>query len=70
MLKAFPHHTPFATLTPDGPTAHNDKIPSLSELYCDDGPGLSLAKPCPKTFGTPVRSVKSLWLPSRLYISI
>lgn len=35
MLKAFPHHTPFATLAPDSPTAHNDKIPSLSELYCE-----------------------------------
>lgn len=56
MLKAFPHHTPLAKLTPDSPTAHNEKMPSLSELYCDDGIGLSLAKSCPKTFGTPVRS--------------
>lgn len=48
MLKAFPHHTPFATLTPDSPTDHNNEIPSLDELYCDDGLSLSLAKPCPK----------------------
>lgn len=27
MLKAFPRHTPFATLTPDSTTAHKERNP-------------------------------------------
>jgi hypothetical protein len=33
MLKAFPRHTPFATMTPGSPTAHNEKtLPCASCL--------------------------------------